>query len=107
LIHHVSQSPYSLGPHRNAQPLEGRHDPGRAQHYEHKFIYFADLKKEPFESINPNGRLPAIEDPNTGISAWESGAILEYLVDIYDKGHNISFAAGSKEYYETKQWLHY
>ncbi|CAG8900778.1 unnamed protein product [Penicillium egyptiacum] len=75
--------------------------------YEHKFIDFADLKKEPFESINPNGRVPAIEDPNTGISIWESGAILEYLVETYDKRHNISFAAGSKEYYETKQWLHY
>ncbi|KAJ5446910.1 glutathione S-transferase nitrogen catabolite repression regulator [Penicillium cf. griseofulvum] len=76
-------------------------------HYEHKFIDLADLKKEPFESINPNGRVPAIEDPNTGISLWESGAILEYLVDTYDKQHTISFAAGSKEYYESKQWLHY
>lgn len=73
--------------------------------YEHKFIDFADLKKEPFESINPNGRVPAIEDPNTGISIWESGAILEYLVDTYDKQHTISFA--SKEYYESKQWLHF
>ncbi|QKX63223.1 uncharacterized protein TRUGW13939_10392 [Talaromyces rugulosus] len=47
--------------------------------YERKFIDFADLKKEPFESINPNGRLPAIEDPNTGISVWESGAILDAI----------------------------
>jgi glutathione S-transferase len=65
------------------------------------------MKKEPYESINPNGRVPAIEDPNTGITLWESGAIIEYLVETYDKQHNISFAPGSKEYYEAKQWLYY
>lgn len=25
--------------------------------------------------------VPAIEDPNTGIVLWESGAIIEYLID--------------------------
>ncbi|RFU23657.1 hypothetical protein B7463_g12681, partial [Scytalidium lignicola] len=75
--------------------------------YMHKIIEFPDMKKEPYESINPNGRVPAIEDPNTGITLWESGAIIEYLVETYDKQHNISFARGSKEYYEAKQWLYY
>ncbi|KAL2848895.1 putative glutathione S-transferase [Aspergillus pseudoustus] len=75
--------------------------------YETKSVDLADLKKEPYESINPNGRVPTLEDPNTGITIWESGAILEYLVDTYDRQHTISFATGSKEYYENKQWLHY
>ena len=75
--------------------------------YIHKFISFPDMKKEPFESINPNGRVPAIEDPNTDTTLWESGAILEYLVDTYDKQNTISFAAGSKDYYLAKQWLHF
>ncbi|KAL4786087.1 putative glutathione S-transferase [Aspergillus varians] len=75
--------------------------------YEPKLVDLGDLKKEPYESINPNGRVPALEDPNTGITIWESGAILEYLVDTYDKQHTISFPAGSKEFYESKQWLHY
>jgi glutathione S-transferase len=75
--------------------------------YKPKLVDLTDLKKEPYESINPNGRVPALEDPNTGITIWESGAILEYLVDTYDKRHTISFTAGSKEYYESKQWLHY
>jgi glutathione S-transferase len=75
--------------------------------YETKLVNLTDLKKELYESINPNGRVPALEDPNTGITIWESGAILEYLVDTYDKQHTISFTAGSKEYYESKQWLHY
>ncbi|KAL1862173.1 hypothetical protein Plec18170_000998 [Paecilomyces lecythidis] len=75
--------------------------------YELKPVDLDDLKKEPYQSINPNGRVPALEDPNTGITIWESGAILEYLVDTYDKQHTISFSAGSKEYYESKQWLYY
>lgn len=75
--------------------------------YTLEVVQVADMKKEPFESINPNGRVPAIEDPNSGITIWESGAILEYLVDTYDKQHTISFTPGSKEYYEAKQWLHY
>ncbi|KAJ5953375.1 hypothetical protein N7454_000271 [Penicillium verhagenii] len=75
--------------------------------YTQKIMATVDLKKEPFESINPNGRVPAIQDPNTGITLWESGAILEYLVETYDKDHKISFAAGSQEYFLAKQWLHF
>jgi glutathione S-transferase len=70
-------------------------------------IDFADIKKEPYVSVNPNGRVPAIEDPNTGSTLWESGAILEYLVETYDKEHTISFDAGSKDYFLAKQWLHF
>lgn len=75
--------------------------------YSLKMVDFADMKKEPFESINPNGRVPAIEDPNTGITLWESGAILEYLVETYDKQHTISFDSGSQDYFYAKQWLHF
>ncbi|KAL2847306.1 glutathione S-transferase [Aspergillus pseudodeflectus] len=65
------------------------------------------IKSEPYTLINPNGRLPAIEDPNTGIAIWESGAIIEYLVETYDKEHTISFEHGSKDYFLAKQWLHF
>ncbi|KAJ5647514.1 Glutathione transferase [Penicillium lividum] len=75
--------------------------------YNAKNVALSDLKKEPYESVNPNGRVPAIEDPNTGITLWESGAILEYLVETYDKDHKISFAAGSQDYFLAKQWLHF
>jgi len=66
-----------------------------------------DPKAEWFvKNINPNGRAPAIEDTNTGITLWESGAILEYLVDEYDKEGKISVKNG-KGVWETKQYLHF
>lgn len=39
--------------------------------YETKFLEFPEMKQEPYESLNPNGRVPAIEDPNTGINVFE------------------------------------
>jgi glutathione S-transferase len=41
--------------------------------YEWKVIEFADVKNEEYTKINPNGRLPTLEDPNTGITLWEVG----------------------------------
>ncbi|KAL4876617.1 glutathione S-transferase [Aspergillus karnatakaensis] len=76
-------------------------------HYEWKEVHNDEIKAEPYTLINPNGRLPAIEDPNTGITLWESGAIIEYLVETYDKEHKISFERGSKDYFVAKQWLHF
>ncbi|KAK4149576.1 glutathione S-transferase [Chaetomidium leptoderma] len=35
----------------------------------------------------------------------ESGAIVEYLIDQYDTGHQFSFPAGSAESYHAKQYL--
>lgn len=73
--------------------------------YEVVPIQFSDVKKQPYTDVNPNGRLPAITDPNTGITIWESGAILEYLVETYDTKHVISFKPGTAEYWHAKQWL--
>jgi glutathione S-transferase len=66
---------------------------------------FADLKTPEFLAVNPNGRMPAIHDPNTNLTIWESGAILEYLIEKYDKKQKMSFAPGSNESYLAKQWL--
>lgn len=64
--------------------------------------------KEPwFIAKNPNGRIPTLEDKSTGITISESGAILQYLVDTYDKDHKYSYKHGTKEYYlqlETLYW---
>ena len=41
--------------------------------YETDYMEFPNMKEEPFVSVNPNGRVPAIEDPNTGVSLFEVG----------------------------------
>ncbi|KAF2728067.1 glutathione S-transferase [Polyplosphaeria fusca] len=59
--------------------------------YEYHSFPFAEVKNKPYTDINPNGRVPAIEDPNTGVKIWETGAIILYLIEQYDTDHKISF----------------
>ncbi|KAF2459631.1 glutathione S-transferase [Lineolata rhizophorae] len=68
-------------------------------------VTFEEVKQPDFLAINPNGRLPAIHDPNTDMTLWESGAILEYLIEKYDAEHRLSFAPGTVESFQAKQWL--
>ncbi|KAK4152237.1 glutathione S-transferase [Chaetomidium leptoderma] len=68
-------------------------------------IALSDVKKPEYVAVNPNGRIPAIHDPNTNLTLWESGAIMEYLIERYDKDQKLSFAPGSNEAYHAKQWL--
>lgn len=35
------------------------------------FLEFSEVKQEFYVSLNPNGRLPTIKDPNTGLTLWE------------------------------------
>ncbi|KAK6599402.1 hypothetical protein QC760_005380 [Botrytis cinerea] len=74
--------------------------------YTTKFVNFSEVKKEPYTQLNPNGRLPSIEDPNTDITLWESGAIIEYLIEKYDVNHQLSYNTFA-ETYLAKQWLHF
>ena len=68
-------------------------------------IPLSDVKTPDYVAINPNGRLPSIQDPNTDMTLWESGAILLYLIDKYDPEHKFSFAPGTPEWYHAQQWL--
>ncbi|KAI9654951.1 MAG: glutathione S- transferase, nitrogen catabolite repression regulator [Bathelium mastoideum] len=72
--------------------------------YETRFKEFPDLKVEPYISLNPNGRVPAIEDRNTGIVLAESGAIIQYLIDTYDTEGRLTYSS-STEKYKLLQWL--
>ena len=65
-------------------------------------------KQDWFLEINPNGRIPALTDTFTDgkiIRLFESGSIMQYLVEQYDPRHAISYPKGSRESYEVNSWL--
>jgi len=65
-------------------------------------------KEEWFLKINPNGRIPALTDEFVDgelIRLFESGAIMQYLVEQYDTRQLISYPKGSRESYEVNNWL--
>jgi len=71
-----------------------------------------NVQKEPwFLEINPNGRIPAMTDAfadsssSSPIRLFESGSMMQYLVDRYDVEHKVSYPYGSREYYEVNNWL--
>jgi GST-like protein len=66
-----------------------------------------DQKTPEFLSLNPNGKIPAIIDPNgpggKPLGLFESGAILQYLAEKTGK----LLPADPARRYETIQWLHF
>ncbi|KAI2938262.1 hypothetical protein CBS63078_726 [Aspergillus niger] len=83
--------------------------------YKIKSFGFEDVKKPPFISINPNGRVPAIQDHNTPnptntshpFTLWESGAIIQYLIDLYDPTHILSYPPSTPEKHLLNQYLQF
>jgi glutathione S-transferase len=67
------------------------------------------LLQEPwFIKMNPNGRIPVLADRSRGnFHVFESSAILLYLAQHYDKGHEFWFDAEKdpNDYSEMLQWL--
>ncbi|KAI8663347.1 hypothetical protein NCS57_00935300 [Fusarium keratoplasticum] len=64
-------------------------------------------KEDWFLALNPNGRVPALTDPNNGdFTIWESGAIVEYLVELYDK-HGKLTVEDARGKWALKQYLHF
>ena len=66
-----------------------------------------DQKTPEFLSLNPNGKIPAILDPNgpggKPLALFESGAILQYLGEKTGK----LLPADAARRYETIQWVHF
>ncbi|RYP63009.1 hypothetical protein DL769_007092 [Monosporascus sp. CRB-8-3] len=67
--------------------------------YEIKAFKFDDVKKKPFIDINPNGRVP-------DLVLWESGAIIQYLVEQYDVNRSLTYDS-LKEKHHLNQWLQF
>jgi glutathione S-transferase len=68
-----------------------------------------NLQEEWFLKINPNGRIPAILDRSTTppTRVFESCAVLQYIVDKYDKEGKASYSREEDpdKYYEQLGWL--
>ncbi len=54
-----------------------------------------------FLKLNPNGRVPVIRDDETGLTIFESGALMLYLADKYEK----LIPKNRSRYWECVQWL--
>ncbi|KAI0202744.1 glutathione S-transferase [Astrocystis sublimbata] len=65
-----------------------------------------DLKKEPFTNLNPNGRVPTLVDPNKDMTIWESGAIVDYLIEEYDNEAKLHYST-LKEKNATRSWQYF
>lgn len=60
-------------------------------------------KEQWYLDINPNGRIPALKDGD--LRVFESGAIMLYLTDHYDRENLLNYPHGSSQYYEVLSWL--
>jgi glutathione S-transferase len=52
--------------------------------YTMKILTFAEMKEPEYLAINPNGKAPAINDPNTGVTLWEVSVISKYTIFLND-----------------------
>ncbi|KAF3397819.1 Protein URE2 [Penicillium rolfsii] len=66
------------------------------------------VKGAEFLKINENGRVPALEDPNTGVVSWESGACMNYVRRVYDTGNKIGPSGGSgQDLVDFEKWEYF
>jgi len=67
-----------------------------------------EQKSAEYLEVNPNGRIPGVTDEKSPFGVYhimDSAAQMLYLTDVYDKERKISYASGTKEYYDVLQWL--
>jgi glutathione S-transferase len=64
-----------------------------------------DLQKPDYLARNPMGKVPTLDDGEVRI--FESGAIIEYLLETYDKDGRLAPKPGSPKRPQFLQWLHW
>ncbi|KAL7894410.1 glutathione S-transferase [Trichoderma sp. SZMC 28014] len=75
--------------------------------YRFEKVQAADTKQQDFLAMNPNGKVPVLRDlNNNNMTIWESGAIIDYLVDVYDNHNKLHYTSGPEKYL-TRCWEHF
>ncbi|CAI7619468.1 unnamed protein product [Penicillium bialowiezense] len=105
ILHAHSSGP---NPVKIAMALEALHVPYEVKQWEFGDNPTKGVKGATYLKINENGRVPAIEDPNTGVTAWESGACMNYIRRVYDKGNLIGPSADSaQDLVDFEKWEYF
>ena len=69
---------------------------------------FADLKSESHLAINPMGTSPTLQDDDDDTILWESGAVLNYILEEYDTEATLYAAPRTKQrarYLQLQQYI--
>ncbi|KAJ6139894.1 hypothetical protein N7471_006380 [Penicillium samsonianum] len=101
---------HATGPNpvKIAMALEALHIPYEAKQWEFGDDPKKGVKGAEYLKINENGRAPAIQDPNTGVVAWESGACMNYIRRVYDKGNTIGPSGDSaQDLVDFEKWEYF
>ncbi|KAJ5127254.1 hypothetical protein N7448_008033 [Penicillium atrosanguineum] len=95
-------------PVKIAIALEALHIPYKVKSWDFSDDPNTGVKGTSFLKINENGRVPALEDPNTGVVSWESGACMNYVRRVYDVGNMIGPPGGSaQELVDFDKWEYF
>jgi len=75
----------------------------------YEIVKYQRMQPVPFappelKKIHPLGKSPVITDGNRTIA--ESGAIIEYIIDVYGKGR-MKPKHGTDDYWKYVEWMHY
>ncbi|CRL29368.1 Glutathione S-transferase, N-terminal [Penicillium camemberti] len=101
---------HATGPNpvKIAMALEALHIPYIAKQWEFGDDPKKGVKGAEYLKINENGRVPAIEDPNTGVVSWESGACMNYIRRVYDMGNTIGPSGDSaQDLVDFEKWEYF
>ncbi|OQE44239.1 hypothetical protein PENCOP_c002G04157 [Penicillium coprophilum] len=95
-------------PVKIAMALEALQVPFEVKHWDFSDNPKTGVKGAEYLKINENGRVPAIEDPNTGIVSWESGACMNYVRRVYDNGNTIGPSGDSgQDLVDFEKWEYF
>ncbi|EJU05037.1 glutathione S-transferase C-terminal-like protein [Dacryopinax primogenitus] len=109
LVLYTFGTPNGHKPSVYLEELKAAYGPAKIDYVPHSVHIGKNEQKEPwYIAINPNGRIPALTDPNrNNFNVFESAAILLYLAQHYDPEHKFSFDPVTQpdDYSECLQWI--